>query len=158
VGDFNGDSKLDLATVNSKSDTANVLLGNGNGTFGTQRTYTIGTAPYATALGDFNADGNTDLVGANEFANTLSVFLGNGDGTFAAPQTFAAGKNPAHVDEPSSLVVGDFDGDGNLDLATTNEEDGTVSVLLGNGNGVLQAQRTFAVGTEPRSVAAGDFN
>ena len=58
VGDFNGDGKLDLAVANSGNGTVSVLLGNGNGTFATDTTYsTGGTTPEAVAVGDFNKDG-----------------------------------------------------------------------------------------------------
>jgi hypothetical protein len=91
---------------------------------------------------------------ANEVSSgTVSVLLGNGDGTFQAARSFAAGSGPA------SVAVGDFNGDGHLDVAVANEvSSGTVSVLLGNGDGTFQAARGFAAGIYPASVAVGDFN
>src|SRR5207245_3949973 len=63
---------------------------------------------------------------------------------------------------PRSVVVGDFNGDGRLDLAVTNASSydvpGTVSVLLGNGDGTFQSALSFAAGSDARSVAVGDFN
>jgi hypothetical protein len=56
------------------------------------------------------------------------------------------------------VAVGDFNGDGTMDLAAANESSNTVSVLLGNGDGTFQAARYFAVGTSPTSVTVGDFN
>src|SRR5690349_6394426 len=59
---------------------------------------------------------------------------------------------------PSSLVVSDFNGDGQPDLAITDETSGTVSILLGVGDGFFLDPVTYAVGIGPRCVAVGDFN
>ncbi len=158
AGDFNGDGHLDLAVANgnfSGPSTVSVLLGNGDGTFQPQVTYAVGSDPSSIVAGDFNGDGHLDLAVANSSSNDVSVLLGNGDGTFKPQVTYAVGT------DPSSIVVGDFSGDRHLDLAVANEDPngpGTVSVLLGNGNGTFQLQVTYAVGSVPISIAAGDFN
>jgi hypothetical protein len=59
---------------------------------------------------------------------------------------------------PDAVAVGDFNGDGKLDVAVTNLVDGTVSILLGNGDGTFQAAQSYAVGLNPSSVALGDLN
>jgi hypothetical protein len=56
------------------------------------------------------------------------------------------------------VTVGDFNNDKKLDLVVTNDNDATVSVLLGNGDGTFQTQVKFAVGDEPFYVVVGDFN
>jgi hypothetical protein len=161
VGDFNGDGIPDLAVVGYSSDTVSVLRGNGDGTFQAARFFAVGAYPSSVAVGDFNRDGSLDLAVADSGyegrGQGVSVLLGNGDGTFQAARNFAAGSRP------QSVAVGDFNGDGTLDLAVANygsypEYDGTVSVLLGNGDGSFQDARNFAVGTRPQSVAVGDFN
>jgi hypothetical protein len=78
------------------------------------------------------------------------VLVGNGDGTFQVPRNFGAGSFPR------SVAVGDFNGDGVLDLAVANSSN--VSVLLGNGDGSFQAAPSFGAGSNPPSVAVGDFN
>ena len=87
VGDFNGDGKTDLAVANSMTgdNTVSILLGNGDGTFQSERTYTTGSRPFSVAVGDFNGDGKADLAVANYGSNTVSILLGNGDGTFRSP-------------------------------------------------------------------------
>jgi len=127
--------------------------------------YPVGTAPLAVAVGDFNGDGKPDLAVANGGKDigddgNVSILLGNGDGTFQAALNVAAGKNPF------SVAVGDFNGDGRLDLVVANNGinpgsgwfPGTVSVLLGNGDGTFQKHVDYATGIGPESVAVGDFN
>ena len=160
TGDFNGDGKLDLAVVNSYNSTGgktvSVLLGNGNGTFAAKVDYSVGNSPVSVTTGDFNGDGKLDLAVANSYdatgGNTVSVLLGNGNGTFAAKVDYATG----HF--PYSVTVGDFNGDGKMDLAVANRTSNTVSILIGNGNGTFATKVDYGTGTNPASVTTGDFN
>ncbi len=155
VGDFNGDGNADLVVTNSvagSSDTVSILLGNGDGTFQTQQTYSVGFGAQGVTVGDFNNDGNADLAVTNNRDNTMSVLLGNGDGTFQSQVTYAVGS------QPSSLSTADFNGDGQADLVVSNLGDDNVSVLLGNGDGTFQPQVTYPTGNYPVGVAVGDFN
>ncbi len=163
VGDFNGDGMLDLAVANdevSGNSDVSILLGQGDGTFQEQRQFTVGGEPAALVAGDFNGDGKLDLATADGLFSTspshhdVSVLLGNGDGTFQPWRQFDTGAGTS----PNSLVVGDFTGDGKLDLATADFGSNEVSVLLGNGNGTFQAARRFAAGSHPFYLAAADFN
>ena len=120
VGDFNGDGYLDLAVASAGSASVSVLLGNGDGSFQSARNFPAGRAPVSVAVGDFDGDGHLDLAVANAGTypsftdSTVSVFLGNGDGNFQSARNFPAGSYP------ESVAVGDFDGDGHLDLAVAN--------------------------------------
>jgi hypothetical protein len=158
LGDFNGDGKLDLAAANYDGSSVSVLLGKGNGTFAAApgSPINVGTQPYALAIGDFNGDGKTDLAVANFGGATVSVLLGNGNGSFTA----APGSPAAVGSQPTSVAVGDFNGDGKADLAVANSNSNTVSVLLGVGNGSFTAAASspIAVGADPSSVMAADFN
>ncbi len=125
------------------------------------------TGPQSMALGDFNNDGKLDIAIVNSGADSVSILLNNGDGTFSGPSgplpvgppygapspTYPVGHNP------QAVIVGDFNNDGNLDLAVANENDNTVSILLGNGNGTFQPQIIVSSGaTAPVALAAADFD
>jgi uncharacterized protein (TIGR03437 family) len=160
VGDFNGDGTLDLAVANQGDGTVTVLLGDGKGGFTAAGSpLTVGSKPYFLVAADFTGDGNLDLAIASYGDSTITVLLGNGGGGFtAAPGSpFAVGPVGAF---PASLAVADFNRDGKPDLAVANFGDDTVSVLLGNGTGAFTPApgSPFAVGSEPDSVAVGDFN
>jgi hypothetical protein len=154
VGDFNGDGKLDVAVVNGNSNTVSVILGNGDGTFQGKTDFATGSTPKGIVVGHFTSSGNLDLAVTNFASNTVSVLLGNGDGTFQAKKDTAVGSGPI------GIAVSDFNNDGNSDLVVTNSTDpaGTVSVLLGQGNGSFSTQVAYAVNSTPVSVAVGDFN
>jgi len=159
VGDFNQDGKLDLAVANSGPPTpsdVSVLLGNGDGTFQPAVSYSAGEVPAALAVGDFNRDGKLDLAVVDFSCGTpcgrVIVLLGNGDGTFQSPVSYDAGA------QPISVAVGDFNGDGKLDLVVANNSSSNVSVLLGNGDGTFKAPVNYSVPGDAVSVAVGDFN
>ena len=135
MGDFNGDGKIDLAVGNEGDDTVGILLGNGNGTFQKQTTYSTLGLPVSIAVGDFNGDGRTDLAVANSSSSAgIGILLGKGDGTFQGEGTYDDGSNAY------SVTLGDFNGDGKTDLAVANEMGNTVSILLGNGDGEVPAE------------------
>ncbi len=116
----------------------------------------VGVTPSAVVVADFNADGKADLAVANAKDGTVTILLGNGDGTFTpasgSPITVGAG--------PDALAVGDFNVNDIPDLVVANGKAGTVTVLIGKGDGTLKATAAspITVGTNPDAVAVGDFN
>ncbi|WP_242728670.1 DUF4347 domain-containing protein [Microcoleus vaginatus] len=152
VGDFNKDGNSDLVTANNATNNVSLLLGNGDGTFGTATYFGVGSRPYTVAVGDFNGDGNSDLATANQTSNNVSILRGNGNGTFGAATNLSVGSNPYFV------VVGDFNKDGKSDLATANFGSNSVSILLQNADGTFGAATNFSVGNSPNYIALGDFN
>ncbi|HXJ79224.1 MAG TPA: VCBS repeat-containing protein, partial [Candidatus Methylomirabilis sp.] len=164
AADWNGDDKMDFALTSSSTSspgTARIALGNGNGTFGAPVSLPLpaGSSSFARfpLVADVNGDGKPDLVVANPGANSLSVFLNAGDGSFNAPMDVAVGK------QPTWLAAGDFNDDGKVDLLVANNGDfghgnGSIEVLLGNGDGTFTAGPVLRDGVEPDSVAAGDVD
>src|ERR1700730_939461 len=143
--DFNNDNLPDLAVANQGDNTVSILLNQDNGNFVAATKSPIALAkteigPSAIVSGTLGntfttATGVTaqaaDLIIANSTSNNVTVLLGNGDGTFreAAGSPYTVGKNP------SSVVMADFNGDGNPDFAVANKDDNTISVFKGNGQG-----------------------
>lgn len=168
-GDFNGYGRPDFVMLNHDTNTMAILLGQPDGSFKDSGvSYPVGPGPGAAAVGDFNGDGNLDVVVVNAVCppnttpcpdGSVSILLGKGDGTFQPPVDYATG--PA----PDAVAVGDFNGDGRLDLAVANRVSiintaaaGTISILLGNGDGTFQPHVDYAAGLGVIGVVAGDFN
>ena len=143
LGDLNSDGRPDIAVTSVGSACSGpfcpppsptgleVLLNNGDGTFGAAGNLAPGTRPADVALGDLNGDGKNDLVVVNPDTDTVSVLFSNDDASvtvpteiFNAPVDFTAG------DGPSSVAIGDVNGDGRLDLAVANMGSNNVSDLL----------------------------
>jgi len=120
--------------------------------------FAVGRGPGIVAVADVNGDGTPDIVTANEQSGDASVLVGNGAGRFApAPGSpFPAG----HM--PNDLAVGDFNGDGRLDLAFANHESPHLTLLAGDGRGGFAPAPAspvpVVVRPHPHGLAAADFN
>ncbi|MDO7874717.1 FG-GAP-like repeat-containing protein, partial [Hymenobacter sp. ASUV-10] len=173
LGDVDGDGDLDLLTANLQSNTVSVRLNGGNatgsntGTFSGGSNIAVGRAPFSVAVGDVDGDGDLDLLTANYTFGTVSVRLNGGDASGSNTGVFSNGSDPTVNSGPKVIVVGDVDGDGDLDLLTANESSGsgsTVSVRLNGGDasgsntGVFSNGSNPTVGGNPQSVAVGDVD
>ncbi|GAB1444662.1 hypothetical protein MASR2M41_02810 [Flammeovirgaceae bacterium] len=140
--DFNGDGKTDLAVATYMSNKVAVLLNNGIGTtlsFATAVNYAVGTYAFSVTSDDFNGDGKADLAVANQESHNVSVLINNGVGTSLS---FAAAVNYAVGSYPSSVTSADFNGDGEADLAITNQGGSNLSVLM-----------SIAISAQPSNVS-----
>ena len=153
LGDLDGDGDLDVVSANRNSDDVTVLLGGGDGTFGSRANYPAGNGPREVALGDLNGDGALDIVTADDFSDTVTVLLNLnlGDGTFGTGTPFAVG------DGPEDLALGLVNADTFLDIVTANDNSRNVTVLLGVGDGTFGSRAEYPTG-EPIGVALGDVN
>lgn len=152
LADFNRDGKLDLLVGASGDNTANIFLGNGDGTFKVRTSFAAGATVYQAVSQDFNGDGYLDIATADQGSNSTSVLLGNGDGSFKVRTSFITGS------APYSVAVSDFNNDGKHDLITADRTSNWASVFLGNGDGSFKARVTYATGTAPQNVITSDFN
>ena len=136
--DFDGNGKPDIAVANqgneATSDVGNsvvILLGNGSGGFQIlQPTVPVGSLPTGVVAADFDGDGKVDLATSNNFDDNVSVLTGLGNGSFNPKVDFSVAPPLPNDAAPSGLVAADFNGDTKPDIATANEDDDAVTVLL----------------------------
>jgi Flp pilus assembly secretin CpaC len=151
TADFNADGNVDLAVANHSDNTVSILLGKGDGTFGTQTTFATGNGPAGIATADFNNDSHADLAVANQNDSTVSILLGKGDGTFLAQTAFTTGSGPV------GIIAANFAGT-TTDLAVADESAGNVDILIGNGDGTFNTPVSLPTGNSPIAVASADLN
>jgi Flp pilus assembly secretin CpaC len=156
AADFRNLGLLDLAVVNEFDNSISILQNQSDGTFlaATGSPISLGTAlttaplvPRAIVSTILTTSGFHDLLVTDPVANTVRILLSNGDDTFKE----ATGSPIAVGQQPSAIVTGDFNGDGNQDFVVTNFTDNTFSLFLGNGDGTFE-QATGSPFVLPSSV------
>ena len=154
LGDLNGDGKPDLAVANNTTSNVSVLLGNGDGTFGTKTDYDVGQPADGVVITDLNSDGKLDIVAQTSFSTNgrVSVLLGNGNGTFQTRVDYLFGA----LTQPTSILASDFNNDTKPDIVAINGNGATV--FIGNGDGTLNSGVNYGSSEFATSVAAGDFD
>ena len=155
AADLTGDGWDDLVVATSQR--VAVLINEQDGVFAKPVYYTIGDDhPTGLVVGDFNHDGVPDIAVSNGRQGYVTVLLGNKNapGTFGAPNFFPTGGNPV------GLTEGDFNNDGNIDLAVVNSQfkGNTVATLIGNGDGTFRAPSLFRTANFSDAIVAGDFS
>lgn len=168
VGDWNRDGYLDIVTANSGSQDLTILLGDGRGSFKSAPGSPIpvpwktsgGPLDHVIAVGDINRDGISDLLVTDHNTYEVTVLLGDGKGHFTSamdsPFITYQGQHP----HTHGIALADVNNDGNPDVITSNNEDNSVSVLLGNGKaGFVEAPESpFSVGNHPYIPTTVDLN
>lgn len=160
VGKLDTGETIDIAVTLYDDAALATLIGNGDGTFmyaGTASAAAVDDSPRGVALADFNHDGKLDAAVATESFDIVDVLLGNGDGTFQTATSYSVGGFP------ESVVAADVNGDGIVDLSSadsfgTVDFDGSVSVLLGKGDGTFEDSQQFEVDTGPYGLVAADLD
>ena len=160
VADMNNDGHLDLVVANHQSPYLRIFLGDGTGRFrlapGSPVDVHSYPHPHGVVVADFNSDGKPDAVTDSWGNNQIELLLGDGSGRLITPGTFfATGHRPYE-----RLRTADFNHDGPPDIVTTNLDDNTVSILLGDGKGGLHNApgSPFPAGGKPWQIAIDDFD
>jgi hypothetical protein len=163
VGNFNADNFLDIATANYTSGSVSVAFGDGTGAFTIATVYPTGVNCRDIATGDLDNDGDFDLVTANYGESSISILTNNGSGTFGVTSKIVATKM-------NGVAINDFNGDGFYDILASSQTiiapantQSYAYLLYNNGSGSFATPTTlgidyFAVGLQPGSTIAGDFN
>ena len=168
VTDVNSDGFPDVVAYDAQNASSTsqgaiaVLLGNGDGTLQTAQIANLTDVPGTDpVVADFNRDGKPDLATTLTTTNKAAVLLNNtlptpypGGRSFAASNASAAGNG----NMADSIAAGDFNKDGQLDVAVSYLEDNAVRVLLNNGSGGFNLGAAYPVGQQPYFVTSGDLN
>ena len=163
LADLNKDGRLDLIVASEEAKTVTVMIGEKGGapfSTATARTITLSESPGEMAVGDVNSDGHLDLALDHHESYNVTLLLGNANGSFStAPNSPIVMKQGQHP-HTHGLGLGDFNGDGKLDLATVNNEDNDISVAFGDGRGGFTNApgSPFAVGPSPYPLTLADVN
>jgi len=138
VADFNGDNRVDLAIV--RGSNVSILLGTGTGSFGPATDFPMPSNPVSVAIADLNGDSKLDLA-VGRFEGQVSILTGNGTGNFSTTISLSATNSSAFP----YIVAGDFNADGQPDLATANNSGSNdVSILLNIPNTVNFGAATYS--------------
>ncbi|CAF4145843.1 unnamed protein product, partial [Adineta steineri] len=158
IGDFNGDNRLDIAFVDNQNWGINVLVGNGNGTFGTRIISLQNQVEGLKKLsvGDFNNDHKLDLAATDPSNNHIVIFLGNGAGSFEIKQKL----QEARFSVPESITIGDFNNDNYSDIAVTFHERNQFNLFVSNRDGTFRKEWPIRTGPNsyPSNLVVADFN
>ena len=169
AGDLEGSGSQDLVVTEATNGKVAVLHNNGTGTFTLLAEYAVGANPQAVTVGDFNnakdGSGNPilDIAVANFGDGTVSILMNNGTGTFTLTSTVTlTGKGSTISNVPTSvqpidIFMTDMNDDGLPDLVTTNNE-GSISILFGDGLGDFASQSTLGDTSGPSEAVAADMN
>lgn len=160
IADMNGDGNLDLIIANHQAPYLTILLGEGTGRFspapGSPFDVHSNPHPHGVIAADFDDDGHPDVVTDSWAENRIELLSGDGKGGLRLPgRFFPVGRRPYE-----RLRCADFNHDGHPDIVTTNLDDGTVSVLLGDGKGSLvqAAGSPIPAGAKPWQISVGDID
>ena len=144
IGDFNNDSRLDIAVANSGAVNIGIFFGQGDGTFFNQMTYATGknSSPCSVAVADFNNDSRLDIAVTNYVTNSIGILFGYGNGSFSSLTIYPTGNDSG----PVGLTIGDFNNDNQVDIAVSNSGTYSLGIFLACTDGTFFDQLTYSTG------------
>ena len=150
---LDGDTLLDLAILNERSKSISLFLNQGSGSFSPLTEVLLDEfgSSLDVATGDVNGDGIADLV-ASANGESVAVMFGAGNGSFLPKESYTVNRFPDHI------ALGDLDGDGHLDIATSSASTDTLFVLYNNGSGSFGSGQTREVPENPLGMVIRDLN
>ena len=159
AGDLDGDGHLDLVTADARDRRLSVRLWR-RGVWRAGRAVPLRLEPHMLALADLDRDGDLDIAATGHDDPGVHVVLGDGRGAFSPAPGSPFAAHPGDRAHNHGLAAGDLDGDGDIDLATSNQDLGSVSILLGDGTGRFTPARgsPVAVGKSPYPLALADLD
>jgi hypothetical protein len=154
AADLNHDGYIDLAQSTGSLGTVQVLYGHASGSFGPSQQYATGSDTDALAVGKLNGDGLVDLAVTNWQLNRITTLLAQSGGGFADPHYYFVNSTPA------AIAIADLNNDGRSDLIVTDSSNnqGHLTVFLGQPNGLLAQAESFAIYGSGKDISVGDFN
>jgi hypothetical protein len=159
VEDLDGDGDVDLAVANQQSQHVSIHANNGSGNFSQLPTSPefVGLFPQGISAVNIDGDADLDLAVANQGSNDVTILRNNGSGDFTEK---AASPEQVGMRPLNPPGVGDFDDDGDSDLAVSNSDDDNVTILenSGSGNFVRPDTSPEAAGDGAGSIAVGDLD
>lgn len=162
LAEVTGDGNIDAVVCLQNADTISIFPGTGTGNFASANSFSTaqgasGDSPFWIDVADVDGDGLLDVVTANQQSNDVSYLANLGGGVFdepiVVPATFVASDA-----DTFSVAVGDFNGDGEADLAASHRNLDTFSIMFGFGGGSFSAPQEFPTGNHPMQIKAADFN
>ena len=146
---------IDLVIANEQSGDIAILYGNGDGTFAEAESHPAGITARAVCTADFDGDGHQDCaigVTREDYTHAVRLLHNNGIGRLVDGAEYEIEGTVC------SVCAADFDADGDMDLAATSGDNGTVEILYNSGNGTFPGRVPYGVDGGPRSMCAADFN
>lgn len=154
--DINGDGAKDFVTTNFNSNNVSFIFGDISDTnnFISAKNYFLGlnTGPVTPIACDFNGDGKLDLAVPQTNSNKVSIFLH----TYSSDSYSYYGQYTIHIN-PASITCGDFNSDGNMDIASVNSFY-DISIIFGLGNGSFTSPSIITLTKIANFITSGDFN
>jgi hypothetical protein len=162
LADLDGDGRLDLVLTDNQHNNVSVfqnfcIPGSiSTNLFGARVDFPVGSQPYRLAVRDLDGDGHPDIVTANS-ANSISILQSTGQAGNITTNSFAVHFELPAGGGPSSVAIGDLDGDGRPDIAVSDGLDSTISIFRNVSTGGRLSTNSFAARLDLAAPSTSDM-